>query len=145
MNITLYQNKSDPRVVSKDITSATSLSYTGTARDVFDVMGGDITIATPTDISHFNYCYIQEVGRYYYITDIKILRDGVWALSLKIDVLMTYAAGIRSLTGTVDRNTNIGNGYIPDAEYQALCYSKIVAKAFPNAMTNDSIILMTIG
>lgn len=145
MNISLYINKSDPRVLSKNISSSTVLSYTGTARDVFDVMGGDITIATPTDISKYNYCYISDVSRYYFITNIKVIRDGVWQLSLKIDVLMTYNAAIRALSGTVERNTNVNNGYISDPEYKALTYSNIVTKAFPNAMTNDSIILMTVG
>ena len=144
MVIKLYKSSSDPRVVSKSISDEISYN-SATARDAFDVMGGSVVIATATDLSHYNYAYIVDVGRYYYINDITILRDDVWQLSLSVDVLMTYADDIRALHGTVDRQTNVKNGYISDPEYQALTYSAIVTKAFPNAMTDDHIILMTVG
>ena len=144
MDIKLYHCSSDPRVVTKDISDMVSYN-SATARDAFDVMGGSIIIATSSDLSDYNYAYITDVGRYYYITDITVLRDGVWQLTLAVDVLMTYNAAIRALHGTVDRQTNVNNGYISDPEYKALTFSKIVTKSFPAAMDDDSIILMTIG
>lgn len=144
MEIKLYHCSSDPRVVTKNISDVVSYN-SATARDAFDVMGGSIIIATSSDLSDYNYAYITDVGRYYYITDITVLRDGVWQLTLAVDVLMTYDASIRALHGTVDRQTNVNNGYISDPEYKALTFSAIVTKAFPNEMTNDSIILMTVG
>ena len=144
MEIILYKSSSDPRVVTKTISDAITYS-TATARDAFDAMGGSIIIATSSDLSDYNYAYISDVGRYYYIKDITVLRDGVWQLTISIDVLMTYDSAIRALHGTVDRQTNVNNGYISDPEYNALTFSAIVTKTFPNAMTSDSIILMTIG
>lgn len=144
MQIVLYKCSSDPRVVTKTLSDAITYS-TATARDAFDVMGGSIIIATSSDLSGYNYAYISDVGRYYYIKDITVLRDGVWQLTIAIDVLMTYDSAIRALHGTVDRQTNVNNGYISDPEYNALTFSAIVTKAFPNEMNNDSIILMTIG
>ena len=144
MDIKLYHCSSDPRVVTKDISDMVSYN-SATARDAFDVMGGIIIIATASDLSDYNYAYITDVGRYYYITDITVLRDGVWQLTLAVDVLMTYNTAIRALHGTVDRQTNVNNGYISDPEYKALTFSAIVTKTFPNEMNSDSIILMTIG
>lgn len=144
MDIKLYHCSSDPRVVTKDISDMVSYN-SATARDAFDVMGGSIIIATASDLSDYNYAYITDVGRYYYITDITVLRDGVWQLTLAVDVLMTYDTAIRALHGTVDRQTNVNNGYISDPEYKALTFSAIVTKTFPNEMNSDSIILMTIG
>ena len=144
MDIKLYHCSSDPRVVTKDISDMVSYN-SATARDAFDVMGGSIIIATASDLSDYNYAYITDVGRYYYITDITVLRDGVWQLTLSVDVLMTYSDAIRALHGTVDRQTNVNNGYISDPEYKALTFSAIVTKTFPNEMNSDSIILMTIG
>lgn len=98
------------------------------------------------DLSRANYCHIDDLNRYYYITDVTADgRTGRWRLNLKCDVLMTFASGIRSLSGTVDRQQNKYNGYIPDGEYKQLAYSQITAKAFPNAMNNDTLILMTVG
>lgn len=145
MTITLYNQDNDNRVVSKTLGAATLTLSDAVARDSFDVRSGDIMITTDTDISMCNYCYIAELSRYYYIKDITIYRKGVWVISLKCDVLMTFASGIRSLSGTVDRQENKYNGYIPDGEYKQLAYSQITAKAFPNAMNSDTLILMTVG
>lgn len=144
MVIKLYKSSSDPRVVSKSLSDEISYN-SATARDAFDIMGGSIVIATSSDLSGYNYAHVDDVNRYYYIKDITVLREGVWQLELAIDVLMTYADEIRSLHGTVDRQTNLNNGYISDPEYKALTFSQIVTKTFPNEMTNDTIILMTIG
>ena len=145
MTIKLYKVAEDERTVSKTLDNQTSFDASGTARDTFDVMGGFITIASDTDLTKYNYCYISELSRYYYINDISIIRNGVYLLRLRADVLMTYSPQIRALTGTVDRQENLNNGYIQDGEYQALAYTQIVTKTFPNGMTSDNLILMTVG
>lgn len=145
MKIILYNQSNDVRKVSKTLGTAIAQFPDAVARDSFDVRRGEITIVTSTDISKCNYCYIEELDRYYYITDITIQRNNVWLLSLKCDVLMTFEGGIRALNGTVDRQENKYNGYIPDGEYKQLAYSQITTKAFPNAMQNDTLILMTVG
>lgn len=145
MTITLYNQTSDKRVVSKTLGSAIATFPDAVARDSFDVRRGDITLQTDTDITLCNYCYIAELSRYYYITDVTILRKDVYVLSLRCDVLMTFSAGIRALNGTVDRQQSKYNGYIPDGEYKQLAYSQITTKAFPNAMNTDTLILMTVG
>lgn len=143
MTIKLYKISDDKHVVSK--TLGTAVDVSGTARGSFEVTGGEIEVASASNLNTYNYCYISETSRYYYINRIEILRNGVYVLSLAVDVLKTYDADIRKLTGTVDRQANKYNGYIQDGLYQSLAYSKIVTKAFPNGMINDSLILMTIG
>ena len=51
----------------------------------------------------YNYCYIPDFGRYYYINGINALRANLFELSLGIDVLMTYAEAIRSNAAIVDK------------------------------------------
>lgn len=97
------------------------------------------------DLKFANYCYIDELQRYYYIIDVNAISYNMWELTLKCDVLMTFKEGIRNLVGTVDRQQNKYNGYIPDNQYKELAYTQITAKTFPNSMNNDSLILMTVG
>lgn len=143
LTINLYKISDDKNVVTK--TLGTALDVSGVARGSFPVTGGTITVETSTDITKYNYCYVQDTGRYYYIDNIDILRNTLYLLDLKVDVLMTYDAQIRALTGTVDRQENLYNGYIQDGKYNALAYTQIVAKTFPNGMTSDNLILMTVG
>lgn len=145
MNITLYNQANDKRVVNKILGTAIATFSDAVARDSFTVRNGEILINTAIDLSKCNYCYISDLNRYYYINDVIIERKNMWVLSLKCDVLMTFKDGIKSLRGTVDRQENKYNGYIPDGEYKELAYSQITTKAFPNAMNSDTLILMTVG
>lgn len=141
--IKLYKNLSDPREVSKQIVS--EAVYNFTPRGPFSATGGVARIQSETNLSEYNYAYIEDFGRYYFITSITAERADLWSFTLRTDVLMTYADDIRALTGTVDRQEHLRNGYLQDAQYQAKQYRQITTKAFPNSMNNDTIILMTVG
>lgn len=142
-SIKLYKSLSDPRSVSKNLTG--EAVYDFIPRGAFSATGGVARIQTATNLSAYNYAYIEDFGRYYFIDSITAERADLWSFQLRTDVLMTYADSIRALTGTVDRQEHLRNGYLQDAQYQAKQYRQITAHAFPNAMTNDTIILMTVG
>lgn len=82
---------------------------------------------------------------YYFVQNVEIVRTGLIRFILKIDPLMTWNSEIKALTCTLDRSETIFNGYLPDSEYTALGYRAIVCKAFPDALDDDSYILMTTG
>ena len=49
----------------------------------------------------YNYAYIQELGRYYFVTSCVWLSGQLWRLNLRCDVLMTYKTEIYTQSGTV--------------------------------------------
>ena len=59
----------------------------------------------------YNYCYIPDFGRYYYINDINALRANLFELSLGVDVLMTYASAIRNNSAIIDKAQSQGTAY----------------------------------
>lgn len=96
-----------------------------------------------SDFNKINYLYIDSYKRYYFV-DVTI-ENGFLVLNCSVDVLMTYESAILNLTATVTRNENLKNGYLEDKNYNIMSYENIVCKTFPNGLTNDSIILMTVG
>ena len=62
----------------------------------------------------YNYMYIPDLNRYYYITGRKLLNGMVAELSGHEDVLMTFQ-GIRNLNATITRQENIGVNDIVDS------------------------------
>ena len=66
-----------------------------------------------SDPTAFNYAYIADFKRYYFINDIRY-DSGLWILSLNVDVLATYKTTIGSTSGYITRSASAGNGYIPD-------------------------------
>ena len=87
MNITLYINNSEKNKIGKNLTNDFSLS--GTLRDTTNIINPVILIEL-NEIGNYNYCYINEFNRYYFITDITVIRTGLFAISLIVDVLESF-------------------------------------------------------
>jgi hypothetical protein len=64
----------------------------------------------------FNYSYLQEMNRYYYITDIRY-ELGTWVIDLKIDTLASWKESIGASTHYVLRASSAYDGRIIDTAY----------------------------
>lgn len=113
MNIILYRNSSDNRVLRKSLTQvSTPLSC--------DIYGSE-SIITPRFILEYvgveaNYCYVAELNRYYYIRDIVLAPGGQRILMCEVDVLMSNIDEILNLSCLVLRqeNESLCNKYLVD-------------------------------
>lgn len=132
MKITLYQNVSEPERVTKTLKNPIVL--TGTLREMTSVRTPSINVhANGQNLTKYNYVKIDEFGRYYYITDIESVNNGVWRLSLRCDVLMTYADTIKKQSGIIARQQNKWNLYLPDPEFVVSQKMQVQTKQFPKA------------
>ena len=66
-------------------------------------------------ISNNNYAYIADYHRYYYVDSVTVGRNGMYVVQLSVDVLMTYADGIKNINATISRQENIGINDIVDS------------------------------
>ena len=73
-----------------------------------------ITNATGA-IANNNYAYIADYQRYYYVDSVTVGRNGMYIVQLSVDVLMSYADGIKNLSATISRQENIGINDIVDS------------------------------
>lgn len=119
-DIALYQNTSPVNKVDKSITLVATVS--GVLRSGVTVTDPIVLIESQTPatiISGVNYAYISELGRYYYITGIASDANGLWLISMHVDVLMTYRTQIRSQSAIVARQENVYNMYLDDGWFMA--------------------------
>lgn len=116
MEIKLYKTTSPRKKLVKELSDGITL--TGTLRGQASVMSPSLQIQDIV-VFGYNYCYIPDFGRYYYINDINALRANLFELSLGIDVLMTYASEIRRNYAIVDKVENFGVAfnYINDGSW----------------------------
>lgn len=143
MVIKLYINSSDPKCVDKTLTG--EISLTGVARDPVDVVNPIIEYeGDNTTIAGYNYAYIEDYARWYFM-EIQNDSYNMNTLRLHCDALTTAATWLRARNATITRNEKLYNSYLNDPDFNALTYKNIVTKQFPNAVDNDSIILMTVG
>lgn len=111
----LYKNSSENNDVSKTLTDEHRV--TGYSRVVVDMLNPVIELAG-IEVNSYNYCYVQELNRYYYIENINISPNGVYRLSMRIDVLMTYRDDIMASHGLITKNREY-NPYTGDVDVES--------------------------
>lgn len=131
MTVSFYYNNSDINVVDKSISLA--LSTSGTLKNDCSVTD-PVILVEAYNISNVNYMHIPEFGRYYYITNIVSVRNGLWSVSGHVDVLMTYKGQIRSRSAILSRTAdqNYANLYLDDDRLSVTCRRDFQLIPFPN-------------
>lgn len=137
MIIQLFKNYSDSNVVDKSLSD--SITYDGNLRDGCSVIDPTILIQHE-NLSLYNYLYIPSFNRYYYITAIENVRTNLWAISCHVDVLMTYKAQFRNLSGVIARQETKGNYnlFLPDDRLLVTSRRNIFNIKFPNQISPAS-------
>ena len=146
MTITLYKTTDENNVVYKTLTNSQNFPEC-VLKENTSVITPIIFIQTDTNLSTYNYCYIPEFNRYYYITNISSVRNGLWQLNLKVDVLMSYKDKFNSFEIIIERNSTDFSRYLNDSEIQKLSFTNTILKKFPETpfTKNMCYILTTMG
>lgn len=128
MTITLYINKSQSNVLTKQLylvgsvsgallnqsdlinptilIELTNFTYALVTDDNVNVVddNGDIVSATLDNTFNINYCYIEDFNRYYFVKDVTFVRKDHYILNLHVDVLSTYKDDLLNTTALIERN-----------------------------------------
>ena len=143
--ISLFKTASENNRVVKALTNEKQLS--GELRNQTSVLNPTIRIESADNISGYNYCYISEFGRYYYITDIVSVRTNCWVVSLRCDVLMSYKDEIQSMNVILNNTQETGlSNYLASPNWVNLVKTKTDIKVFPSGLSEQGeFILITAG
>ena len=143
--ISLFKTASENNRVVKTLTDEKQLS--GELRNQTSVLNPSIIIESSDNISTYNFAYISEFGRYYYITDIMSIRTNCWVVSMRCDVLMSYKDEIRSMNVILNNTQETGlSNYLSSPNWVNLVKTKTDIKTFPKGLSNEGeFILITAG
>lgn len=130
MKIYLYKNYSDAQNISKNIELVDQL--TGTLRGNCSILNPVFHIeADPNFVPAFvNYCYIPEFGRYYFIREVRYIRNKLLEISCHVDVLYTYKEQILSTSAWIARQENEYNLYLDDDKFLINAQRNVWVKSF---------------
>lgn len=148
MTIKTYRFLGDSRKIDKTLTLVRTYSNA-------DIVG-DMSIQSPiislqldsfTDVINFNYIYIPELRRYYYVENSTIREDGFVQIQCRVDVLKSFKTDILASTQYVDRQENKCSYQVPDNGYTIKSNRNLTIKNFGNPIIvpNDDFILTTFG
>lgn len=94
-----------------------------------NIIDPEIKIATQSDPTGYNYCYLPTFSRYYWVKN-WTYSDGLWVASLTVDTLASYRDQIGNSTEYVTRSSAQYNGTISDGLYPATAKVQTVTTAF---------------
>lgn len=105
MDVYLYSYSGNTNVINKQLPQENVMS--GVLRERNNVLSPSIIIRVPTTEQFaYNYCYVPEFKRFYFIDEIVYVSAEKIEMRLKVDVLKSYEREIMEATATSAVNDN---------------------------------------
>ena len=142
MYITTYVNDSDEHVLDKSITKVHD-NISVNIKDDTNLINPVIIVSGSLTPS-YNYIYITDFNRYYYVRDITYSQQRYY-IALEVDVLMSFNAAIKALDVIANRSSSRFNVYQPDDSIPFLQRNIIATQKFPSGFGSESLILAVNG
>ena len=101
-DIMLRKCTSENNKIGKSFVAEVDITLNGTFKSSVDVLDPVIQIQTDTNLSEYNYVEISQLGRKYFMTP-TVDNNKLWTLTCHVDVLDTYADGIKACEALVQR------------------------------------------
>ena len=145
MEITLYKTSEENNKIDKTLSEPYNM--TGSLRNESSVIRPSILIEIENP-TKYNYMYIPDFGRYYFIKEMTSVRNNLWRLDCEVDVLKSYANEIKTLTVIIDKNKDYlrTNQYLDDGSFIIENKNTIEIKNFNSGFNDEaSYVLVTAG
>lgn len=138
MTVTFYSNTADNRKVDKT-ESLTTLATLNNVSFKMDENRGEpqLELAYTAAIAGANYCYIQELGYYYYLSE-PILSTQRMLFNCNTDLLMTYKTEILNLNCIIARQEQKYNAYLNDSRFPVLAKQDVKTVNFPHGFNKNA-------
>lgn len=145
MIIDLYLNNSENNSFDKKLTMVRNMN--GNLRQETSIINPVIIFEYASTLPVFNYVYIPDFKRYYFVKNVVSVRTNLWEMSLHVDVLSSFKNEILENTGTIARQENQWNMYLDDGTFRSYSNPLIQFKKFPNQdlLTDNTLVLIVAG
>lgn len=137
LTATLMISSSPVEKIGKSLSSGESFSVV--LKEDTSLLHPVLEVVTSSNLSGYNYLYIADFSRYYFIDDIVSLNDGRWEISAHVDVLETYKSAILANSAVIRRQQSQYNLYLDDPDFHAYNYERIQTIKFPNNLFDKTL------
>lgn len=145
MYIRLFKNTSEANRIGKTLTAENE--FTGCRlKDATSIMTPEVLLETENP-AEYNYMYIPQFNRYYFITDMVSVRNGLWSIKGTVDVLETYKTEIKALHVILSDTEKTGiTDYVSGEQWKSKVKAKTDIINFSSGLNNSGeYILITAG
>lgn len=143
MNIIFYKTVSPENVIDKVLTDTTT--KTGNLLEDTDIIRPSIEFNfNPVS---FNYAYIADFGRYYYVRSVVNTGASTWRVDFEVDPLMSFKDQIKASPCIAAKSSSVYNLYLNDPNYKCYQDDVILMQNFPTGFEeqNSHFVLTVLG
>lgn len=140
----IYNYKGQPNTINKKLTPLGTINVA--LRPEINVHNPTIKIQIPPNMYGFNYVYIEELKKYYFIDNFMYLGGNTNLLTLSLDVLQTYKDVILQSNALIVESDNVNRDLSVNSNVFNV-FPKTDILHFPNSKLFDkegSIIMVTL-
>ena len=149
--MTLRKCLSEEIRLNKEFDSTADIQLSGYFLETEDVLNPVFKIETTANISGYNYVEIPAFGRMYFMKP-EVINNKLWRLVCRVDVLSTYAAGIKASPALVSRtakddkiNFYINDGALYTEQREVIEYHRFKKSNVDAELGTDTYYLIVAG
>lgn len=129
--IQIGRSKSETNSINKSVTWIRTIE--GTLKNETSIIDPEIMIEVKDEISlpsltTCNYLYIERFKRYYFIRNVRSVRNNIAVISAHVDVLYTYGDEIKKNQGLILRSASNFSKMLDDGTFKIYSNPHIVTK-----------------
>ena len=140
MTVIFYKYDGIKNKINKTLSNGLTVNDVIIQND-FDITNFDLLIKNSNFSSEYNYCYIQDLGRYYYIDSVEKMNGTIYKIRVFVDVLKSFSTQIENINAVITKSENPDNNFV-DCE-KSVNYTNEVINLTDNFNHNGNLILVT--
>ena len=78
----------------------------------FDITNFELLIKDTNFNSEYNYCYIQDLARYYFIDSVERMKGTIYKIRVTVDVLKSFSSQIENINAIIVKSENPDNNFV---------------------------------
>ena len=140
MTVIFYRYNDIKNKINKTLSGGLTVNDVVIQND-FDITVFDLLIKNSNFNSEYNYCYIQDLGRYYFIESVEKMNGTIYKIRLTVDVLKSFSTQIENINAIITKSENPDDNFV-DCE-KSENYTSEVINMTDNFNHNGNLILVT--
>ena len=140
MTVIFYKYNDIKNKINKTLENGLTVNDVVIQND-FDITAFELLIKNTDFTSEYNYCYIQDLGRYYFIESVERMNGSIYKIMLSVDVLKSFSTQIENINAIIVKSENPDDNFV-DCE-KSENYTSEVINLTDNFNHSGNLILVT--
>ena len=140
MTVIFYKYNDIKNRINKTLENGLTVNNVVIQND-FDITAFELLIKDTDFNSDYNYCYIQDLERYYFIESVEKMNGTIYKIRLSVDVLKSFSSQIENIQAIITKSENPDDNFV-DCE-KSENYTSEVINLTDNFNHSGNLILVT--